>query len=61
MAKNNNEATHSIMFTTLLSQYNLGYISKETLKGRVRLYETKPNKGITPEEYKEITNENYSS
>ncbi len=60
MAKNvSEEVVHSKMFNTLFNQYKLGYITKDTLKGRVRLYETKPNKGITAEEYKEITGEDY--
>lgn len=52
--------THSVMFEKLAYQYKMGYVSKETLKGRVALYETKPNKGITAEEYKEITGEDYT-
>lgn len=56
MANNN----HSSLFDKLFYQYRMGYITKETLKGRVKLYETKPEKGITPEEYQEITGEPYT-
>lgn len=51
--------THSPMFEKLSYQYKMGYVSKDTLKGRVALYETKPAKGITADEYKEITGEDY--
>lgn len=50
---------HSKMFESLKYQYEMGYISIETLRGRVELYKTKPNKGITEEEYFEITGEVY--
>lgn len=50
---------HSKLFFELKEKYEYGYITKETLKGRVKLYETKPAKGITAEEYKEITGEDY--
>lgn len=47
------------MFEKLQAQYNAGYVTKATLKRRVALYDTKPEKGITAEEYKEITGEDY--
>lgn len=50
---------HSPLFESLKRKYELSYITKATLKGRVKLYATKPAKGITPEEYKEITGEKY--
>ncbi|MDD2954581.1 MAG: XkdX family protein [Parabacteroides sp.] len=50
---------HSSMYESLRNKYELNYITKATLKGRVRLYATKPAKGITPEEYEEITGEVY--
>lgn len=51
----------SIMYEELKEKYEMGYISKSTLKGRVKLCETKPEKGITAEEYQLITNEEYQS
>lgn len=50
---------HSPMFEELKRKYELNYISKATLKGRVKLYATKPEKGITAAEYEEITGEPY--
>lgn len=50
---------HSPMFESLRVKYELHYITKETLRGRVKLYSTKPAKGITAEEYEEITGEKY--
>ena len=50
---------HSPMFESLRVKYELHYITKETLRGRVKLYATKPAKGITAEEYEEITGEKY--
>ena len=52
---------HSPMFETLKTKYELHYITKETLKGRVKLYSTKPEKGITADEYYEITGEIYEA
>lgn len=49
----------SIMFEELKLKYEMNYITKETLKGRVKLGKTKPAKGITEEEYKLITGEEY--
>lgn len=50
---------HSPLFTSLYEKYQLNFITKDTLKGRVKLYATKPDKGITSEEYFEITGEAY--
>lgn len=47
------------MFEKLKEQYEKGYVTKTTLKGRVKLYATKPEKGITEEEYRLITGEDY--
>lgn len=49
------------MFELLKKQYEYGYITKDTLKKRVVLYATKPAKGITAEQYYEITGEEYSA
>ena len=43
----------------LAAKWKKGYITKETLRGWVALNEAKPGKGITPEEYEEITGEGY--
>ena len=50
---------HSPLFESLKAKYELSYITKKTFKGRVELYATKPDKGITAEEYEEITGEKY--
>lgn len=42
------------MFEELKEKWDKGYISIETLKGWVRLYEKK-GKGITREQFEEIT------
>lgn len=47
------------MFEKLKAQYGAGYVTKATLKRRVVLYDTKPEKGITAEQYEEITGEEY--
>lgn len=49
------------MFEKLKEQYAKGYVTKETLKGRVALYAAKPEKGITMEQYEEITGEEYAA
>lgn len=54
-------AEHSVMYAELLSQYKMHYVTKATLKKRVALYETKPEKGITAAEYEEITGEEYEA
>ena len=48
-------------FEALLERWRLGYITKETLRGWVALNEAKPGRGITEEEYEEITGESYGS
>ena len=42
-------------YEELLSKWQMGYITDETLRGWVELNERKPGKGITPEEYEQIT------
>ena len=53
------EVTHSKMYDSLKEKYDKEYITKETLQGWVRLNEKKASKGITAEEYEEITGEAY--
>lgn len=49
----------SAKYEMLKRKWELGYITKETLRGWVELNERKPGKGITPEEYELITGEPY--
>ncbi len=51
--------THSKKYETLKAKYEAEYITKETLAGWVALNEKKAGKGITAEEYEEITGEAY--
>lgn len=47
------------MYERLKTKWQRGYITKETLRGWVALNKKRPEKGITPEQYKEITGEDY--
>lgn len=47
------------MFEELKEKWERGYISIETLRGWVALNTRKPGKGITPEQFKEITGVDY--
>ena len=51
---------HSQKYETLLKKWQMHYITEETLRGYVELNERKPGKGITPEEFEEITGEPYA-
>ena len=42
-------------YEELLSKWQMGYITDKTLRGWVDLNERRPGKGITPEEYEQIT------
>ena len=46
---------HSPKFETFETKWRLGYIPEDGLRGYVELNERKPGKGITPEEFEEIT------
>ena len=48
-------------FEALLERWKLGYITRETLRGWVALNKVKPGRGITAEEYEQITGERYDS
>lgn len=50
---------HSKKFDTLKAKYDAEYISIETLAGWVTLNERAPGRGITADEFKEITGEEY--
>lgn len=45
------------MYEKLKMKWEMGYISKETLRGWVSIEAGHPGKGITPEEYRTITGE----
>lgn len=49
------------MYEKLKAKWEKGYITKATLRGWVALNEKKPGKGITAEEYAEITGEEYGA
>lgn len=53
------EKEHSKKYEILKVKFEAEYITKETLKGWVALNEKKAGKGITAEEYEEITGEAY--
>ena len=46
-------------FELLKSRWDMGWITKETLRGWVAINEKRPGAGITPEEYEIITGEAY--
>lgn len=47
-------------YDVLLAKWHFGYITADTLRGWVALNDRKPGKGITPEEYEQITGEPYA-
>ena len=47
------------MYERLKNMYDKDYITKETLKGWVKLHKVKSEKGISESEYQEITGEKY--
>lgn len=49
------------MYEKLKAKWEMGYITLETLRGWVALNEKRPGKGITPDEYKKITDKEYSA
>ena len=52
---------HSKKFDALKEKWDKDYITRDTLKGWVALNEKRAGKGITAEEYKEITGEEYEA
>jgi len=52
---------HSPKFETFKLKWQLGYITEDTLRGYVELNDRKPGKGITAEEFEEITGEPYEA
>lgn len=49
------------MYEKLKVKWDMGYITKETLRGWVAIEAKKPGKGITAEQYKDITGEDYAA
>lgn len=49
------------MFEKLKSKWDMGYITRETLRGWVAIEERRPGRGITVAEYEEITGEAYEN
>lgn len=49
------------MFEKLKAKWDMGYITKETLRGWVAVEAKRSGKGITPEQYQEITGEVYGA
>ena len=52
--------THSPKFEYFKNQYDRNWITKDTLKKYVQIGLKKPERGITAEEYEEITGEPYT-
>lgn len=52
---------HSKKYSSLKSLWDKEYITAETLKGWVALNNKRAGKGITPEEYMEITGKEYEA
>lgn len=51
---------HSVLYEKLKEQFRSNYITLDTLRGRVELYKKHPSKGITEDEFKEITGSKYT-
>ena len=54
-------AKKSPLFAEMKTKYEQNFMTKDVLKGRVRLGEARPEKGITKAEYKAITGEKYEA
>lgn len=52
---------HSPKYEYFKAQYELNYITKDTLKKYVQIGLKKPERGITADEYEEITGEPYEA
>lgn len=48
------------MYERLKEKYNKGYITKDTLKGWVKVEQKLKGRGITAAQYEEITGEPYT-
>ncbi len=49
------------MFEKLKAKWDMGYITKETLRGWVAVEAKRPGKGITPEQFEQITGDAYEA
>lgn len=49
------------MYEKLKAKWEMGYITKDTLRGWVAIEAKRPGKGITPEQFQEITGEEYEA
>ena len=49
-----------IMYKVLKRKYEMGYITKDTLKGWVKSEKKLAGRGITEQQYEEITKEKYT-
>lgn len=58
--KTTTEAAHSADFEMLNNRYQMNWITKATLKKWVIIHQSRPTRGITAEEYEEITGEVYA-
>lgn len=52
---------HSARFNLFKERYDAGYITAETLSGWVAIGIKKPERGITAEEFEEITGKKYNT
>lgn len=59
MGKTRTAIKHSDQFDTFVARYERNFITKQTLQGWVVINSKVPTKGITKEEYFEITDEVY--
>lgn len=59
MATKKTTTTHSAKYAYLFAQYKKNYITVATLRKWVAINEKKSGAGITAEEFKEITGEDY--
>lgn len=48
------------MYEALKRKYEMGYITKDTLKGWVKIEKKLAGRGITEKQYEEITKERYT-
>ena len=51
---------HSPMYAELLEKWHMNYVTLATMKKWVKAHDKNPEKGITREEFKEITGEDYT-
>lgn len=47
------------MYEKLKEKWDIGYITRDTLRGWVAVNAKHPGRGITPEEYQDITGETF--